>query len=129
MQRAYLTDATPVQSAPLSDVYKVITGHPDRVSVPTLHRERIETWRNRRFFSVPAPAGGADLLFAPAGATVYQHPDVGDDLKDGTRHLVTVLPAGANVRVTTWRMGHTLLTTTCAVTCAYTAMTTLTTLG
>ena len=100
MQRAYLADDTPVQSVPLSDVYRVITGHPSQTSVPTLHRERINAWRNKRFFSVPSPEGDIPLLFAPAGATVFKHPDSGDSSTDSTRHLVTVVPKGAAVKVT-----------------------------
>ena len=53
MQRAYLPDDTPIQSVPLSDVYKVIPGHASQTSVPTLHRERINAWRNKRFFLFP----------------------------------------------------------------------------
>ena len=49
---------------------------------------------------MPAPNGGGQLLFAPASATVVKYPDNGDDLTDYTRHLVTVLPKGAHVRVT-----------------------------
>ena len=71
MQRAYLADATPVQSVPLSDVYKMITGHPDRMSVPTLHRGRIETWRNRRFFSVPAYWGCGSFICFSWGYCVH----------------------------------------------------------
>ena len=41
------------------------------------------------------------MLFAPSAATVLKYPDVGDDLTDYTRHLVTVVPKGADVRVTT----------------------------
>ena len=40
------------------------------------------------------------MLFAPSGATVYKHPDVGDDTIDVTRRLVTVVSTGARVRVT-----------------------------
>ena len=52
------------------------------------------------FFSVPSPEGDTPLLFAPAGATVFKHPDSGDSSTDSTRHLVTVIPKGAAVKVT-----------------------------
>ena len=102
MQRAYLADDTPVQSVPLSDVYRVgvITGHLSQSAVPTLHRERINAWRNKRLFSVPSPEGNIPLLFSTAGATVLKHPDSGDSTTDSTRHLVTVIPKGAAVKVT-----------------------------
>ena len=40
------------------------------------------------------------MLFAPAGATILKHPDSGDSSTDSTRHLVTVVPKGAAVKVT-----------------------------
>ena len=55
MQRAYLEDDTQVLSVPLSDVYKVITGHPTQSLVPTLHMERINTWRNKLLSITPIP--------------------------------------------------------------------------
>ena len=79
----------------------MVTNHPTHTGVAPLERKRIETWVNKRFFSVTAPNGGGQLLFAPSAATVLKYPDVGDDLTDYTRHLVTVVPKGANVRVTT----------------------------
>ena len=100
MQRAYLEDDTQVLSVPLSDVYKVITGHPTQSLVSTLHRECINTWRNKRCFSVPSPEGHTKLLFAPLGATVYKDPDVGDDATDVTHQLVTAVLTGARVKVT-----------------------------
>ena len=77
MQRAYLADDTPVQSVPLSDVYKVITGHghASQTDVHTLHRERINAWRNKRFFSVPSPEGDThvpmDLPRQPGQLSCY----------------------------------------------------------
>ena len=41
------------------------------------------------------------LLFAPASATINRYPDTTDDATDYTRHLVTVLPKGAQIKITT----------------------------
>ena len=43
---------------------------------------------------------GNSCLPQPQLCTVAKYPDNGDDLTDYTRHLVTVLPKGADVRVT-----------------------------
>ena len=51
-------------------------------------------------FSVPSPEGDTPLLFAPAGATVFKHPDSDDSSTDSTCHLVTVIFKGAAVKAT-----------------------------
>ena len=101
IQRAYLNDHTLIHSVPLSDIYKVLTKHAEAASVPVIHQTRIREWDNKRFFSVPSPHGSGCLLFAPSSATVNKYPDDSDNAVDLTRHLVTVVPCGADVRVTT----------------------------
>ena len=98
IQRAYLQDHTLVNEIPLSDIYKIVTGHSDAKAVPHLHAKQVKAWAHRRFFSVPTQHG--PLLFAPSSCTVNKYPDGGDS-PDRTKHLVTVVPKGAQVRITT----------------------------
>lgn len=101
LERAYLNDHTLIHSVPLSDIYKVVTNHQSKGEVPSMHRHRIATWANKRFFAVKSETGAGTLLFAPSAATVNKYPDAADDAADATRHLVMVVPAGADVRITT----------------------------
>ena len=99
LRRAYLADTSLVHSAPLCDIFKVATCHPDASSVPKMHADRIASWVNKRFFSVPSPNGQGPLLFVPSSATFDKYPDDADGVSDLMRHLVTVIPAGAAVQV------------------------------
>lgn len=96
MRRAYLADDTLVHGVPIADIFRVVTQHPTAKQVPKLHVDRIVPWVNKRFFKVPTPHG--DLMYAPSSAMYVKYTE-GDD-KDMTRHLVTVLPKGAQVQIT-----------------------------
>ena len=98
---AYITDSTLVHSVPLSDIYKVITGHPSASTVPALHQQCALSWKNKRFFAVPSPTGSGTLLYAPSSSTVNAYKEVMPDDDQQDRHLVLVAPAGANVQITT----------------------------
>ena len=98
IQRAYLEDDTLVNEIPLCDIYRVVTKHPSAANVPHLHAKHIRAWADKRFFSVSTPHG--PLLFAPSACTVNKYPDATDQ-RDNTRHLVTVIPKGAQVKITT----------------------------
>ena len=100
LERAYLTDDTLVNEVPIRDIFAVVTNHPSQAEVPRMHRDKIRAWANRRFFSVPARTGTTNLLMTAASAVVHKYPDNGDPA-DLTRHLVTVLPRGAAVQLTT----------------------------
>ena len=51
--------------------------------------------------AVPSGFDDVQLLFAPASAVVDKYPDDGTDDTDMHKHLVTVVPMGAQVRITT----------------------------
>jgi len=102
LQRAFLADTTEVRKVPLCEIYAVITGHRDAGKVSKLNAERIESWRDSVFFAVPAPTGVGNMLFAQASCTIDPAPDTTDEpTPDLTRHLVPVIPKGADIQVTT----------------------------
>ena len=96
---AYLSDTSLVAKVPLSDVYRVVTDHPTKVSVPNMHHQSIRGWRNTRFFSVTPPGAARPILYTPSTATRIH--DCEAPNSDGTRVLVPVIPRGADVRITT----------------------------
>ena len=85
----------------MCDIYAVITGHSQSKDVSKLNVERINSWRDTMFFSVPDTHGVGNMLFAPASCTKDPCPDDRDPLLSDTRHLVPVIPKGADVRITT----------------------------
>jgi hypothetical protein len=89
-----------VGGVPMSDVFKVITAHPDQKAVPLLHKQRIETWRDKRFFAACNPASKEPILMAPASAVRNKFPDSVDPVDDLSHTLVTVVPMDAAVRIT-----------------------------
>ena len=100
MQRAYLEDDTLINGVTVSDIYKVVTQHPNWGAVSKLSKDRVLAWKDKRFFAVTQDGHAAPLLLTAAAATINKYPDQVHDATDLTRHLVTVVPVGAKVQLT-----------------------------
>jgi hypothetical protein len=94
---AYLSDASTFLSIPLSDIYAVVTSS---APVPPLHLDRVRPWVGVRFFASDPPVCDTPLLYTPTSFQVIEATDEDASLRDPTRTLVLVVPAGAMVRIT-----------------------------
>ena len=94
---AYQSDASTFLSIPLSDIYAVVTSS---APVPKLHLDRVRPWVGVRFFAIAPPGCDTPLLYTPTSFQVIEATDEDASLRDPTRTLVLVVPAGAMVRIT-----------------------------
>jgi len=101
IHRACMQDMTPLQGVPLSHVYQIITQQKNFEKLPKLERDKVRAWSGKSFHAVPAPAGSRTLLYTVASVNFVKYPDTQDTHVDRTRHLVLVVPEGAEVRVST----------------------------
>ena len=101
MADAYLADSTSLVNSkvPLSDVFKVITGHPAEAAVNNTSKQSIRTWADNKFFAVVPPGADRTVVYTTSSATCTHKCDA--EGVDGTRVLVPVIPRGAMVQVTT----------------------------
>ena len=104
IKRALLHDKNEYHGIPLEMIYRGMINAKD-TSIPTVAREKIEAWRDNRFFIIKPPNCTTQLLYTTTSTQILTWSNVDDEEEresdyDRTKVLVVVVPDMAKVRVT-----------------------------
>ena len=96
IERAMLHDKTEYHGIPLEMIHRGMANRSD-TAIPTVAREKIEAWRDNRFFMVTPPDCTTQLLYTTTSTQILTWSSVDDEEEresdyDRTNVLVVVVP-------------------------------------